>query len=154
MIASIFLLLFLTSLTILISKVEAQTPTVTVQNPQSGINFLPQKAYVTTLTPDGLPLQLQPVQTNDNNSAGTLESVVTAGVTSAIAYFAAKSQADKKHKENAAEILKGKEVTRDLAKVTYDMNPTEAAKITDAPLVKNETLASDATNYGQTVAKK
>ena len=34
------------------------------------------------------------------------------------------------------------------------MNPEAASKIADAPLVKNEALAQDVTDYGQKVAKK
>ena len=79
---------------------------------------------------------------------------MTAGVGSAIAYFTASRRADIKHKENASEILRGKEVNKELARVTYNMNPEQAAKIDDAPLVKQEVLAEDAATYGQKVAKK
>jgi Na+/H+ antiporter NhaC len=134
-----------------IQTAAGQTPTtITASNPESGLKFLEQKAYIYTIP----PLEVQQQQQQQQPSNGTVESMITAGIGSAIAYFGAKFNADKKHKENAAEILKGKEVNKELARVTYDINPEAAAKIEDAPLIKNETLAADVTQYGATVAKK
>jgi len=131
--------------------VHAQTPTVISPppNPTSGLKFLDQKAYIYTVPP--LEVQQQQQATGAGNS---LQELILPLLASGGAFIAAKLNADKKHQENAAEILKGKEVNKELARVTYDMNPTEAAKITDAPLVKQETLAEDVTEYGQKVAKK
>ena len=134
-----------------------QTPTVTVPNPQSGLNFLPQKAYVTTLTPEGIPIQLQPVQQQQSTDAlGQIGPYITALVSA----LGVKILGDKKVAkvsdvvlDNQAEIVKGKQVDKELARVTYNMNPVEAAKITDAPLVKNETLAADAADSAQKAAK-
>ena len=131
--------------------VAAQTPTTIsppVTAPTSGLKFLDQKAYIYTVP----PLEVQ--QQTGNNGTATIESLVTAGVGSAIAYFTASRRADIKHKENSAEILRGKEVNKELARVTYNMNPEQAARIDDAPLVKQEVLAEDAATYGQKVANK
>jgi hypothetical protein len=127
----------------------AQTPTVITppNNPTGGLKFLDQKAYIYTIP----PLEVQQQQQQGSNS---IEQIILPLLASGGAYIAAKFNTDKKHKENAAEILKGKEVSKELAKVTYDMNPEAASKIEDAPLVKKETLAQDVTDYGQKVAKK
>ena len=70
---------------------------------------------------------------------------------------AAKFTTDKKaadnHKANAAEILKNKENTKELARVTYDMNPEAAAKIDDAPTIKIQTLTNEVSDYAQKVAE-
>lgn len=134
-----------------IQTAAGQTPTtITPENlsPTSGLKFLDQKAYIYTVP----PVEIQAQQQQQGNNS--LQELILPLLASGGAYIAAKFNADKKHKENAAEILKGKEVNKELAKVTYDMNPEAAAKIDDAPLVKNETLAQDVTEYGQKVAKK
>jgi hypothetical protein len=133
-----------------IQTAAGQTPTViNPENPVSGLKFLDQKAYIYTIPP--VEIQQQQQQASNTNS---LQDLILPIITGGSAYLAAKLNADKKHKENAAEILKGKEVNKELARVTYDINPEAAAKIEDAPLIKNETLAADVTQYGATVAKK
>ena len=129
---------------------HAQTPTViNPPAPTSGLKFLDQKAYIYTIPPLEAAQQQQ-----QQTSTNSLQELILPLLASGGAFIAAKFNADKKHKENAAEILKGKEVSKEIAKVTYDMNPAAAQTITDAPLVKNEVLAQDVTDYGQKVAKK
>jgi hypothetical protein len=140
-----------TGIIMTIQTAAGQTPTVISppDNPVSGLKFLDQKAYIYTIPP--VEIQAQQQQQGGDNS---LQQLILPLLASGGAYVAAKLNADKKHKENAAEILKGKEVNKELAKVTYDMNPEVAAKIVDAPLVQKEVLAQDVTEYGQKVAKK
>ena len=57
------------------------------------------------------------------------------------------------HKSNAAEILKSKENVKELARVTYNMNPEAAEKIDDAPSIKINTLTEDVNTYAQKVAE-
>ena len=132
--------------------VFAQTPTVInpPSSPTSGLKFLDQKAYIYTVP----PLEVQQQQQQQQGGTGSLQELILPLLASGGAFIAAKFNADKKHKENMSEILKGKETTKELAKVTYDMNPEAAQKITDAPLVKTEVLAKDAHEYAQTAAKK
>jgi hypothetical protein len=134
-----------------IQTAAGQTPTVITppDNPTSGLKFLDQKAYIYTIPP--VEIQAQQQQQGAGNS---LQEIILPLLASGGAYIAAKFNADKKHKENAGEILKGKEVSKEIAKVTYDMNPEAASKIEDAPLIKKEILAQDVTEYGQKVAKK
>ena len=134
-----------------IQTAYGQTPTTITPenlNPTSGLKFLDQKAYIYTVP----PVEIQAQQQQGNSSS--LQELILPLLASGGAYIAAKFNADKKHKENASEILKGKEVSKEIARVTYDINPEAAAKIEDAPLIKNETLAADVTQYGATVAKK
>lgn len=153
-----FILGFVSGMFIVTAKAEAQTPTITAPNPQSGLQFLPQRAYVTTLTPDNLPVQFQPIPTQQGDSS--LNSIIPALVASAAAYLAAKTQGDRKvtkiadvTMDNQAEIVKSKQVDKELARVTYKMNEPEAAKITDAPIVKTEALAKDADDFAAKAAK-
>lgn len=137
------------TMAIMLPVAFAQTPTViNPPAPTSGLKFLDQKAYIYTIPP------LEAQQQQQTTTPNSLQELILPLLASGGAYIAAKMNADKKHKENASEILKGKEVSKEIAKVTYDMNPEAASKIADAPLVKNEALAQDVTDYGQKVAKK
>lgn len=135
-----------TVLMLILVPVHGQTNTTPVL-PTSGVQFIPQQGYIVTIPP---PNVQPPQSATDNGTTPVILSLVT----SAGAYIAAKMNADKKHKENASEILKGKEVNKELARVTYDMNPQEAAKIENSPTVKIETLTNDASQYADKVAKK
>lgn len=115
--------------------------------PTAGIQFIPQQGYIVTIPPAN-------IQQQQSTTENGITPVILSLVSSAGAYIAAKINADKKHKENAAEILKGKEVNKELARVTYDSNPEYAAKIDDAPAIKIETLANDVNQYADKVAKK
>lgn len=110
------------------------------------------------------PLQYtpnMPVQTATTQETNTdLTAIISSIVVTAIGVITAKVHSDKKTNLNSveikdliAEVLKGKEVDKELARVTYKMNEAEANKITDAPAVKNETLAQDVSNYSEKAAK-
>ncbi len=137
-----------TGIIMTIQTAAGQTPTTInpPANPTGNIKFLDQQGYIITIPPQGVQVQQQ--------GGNSLQELILPILASGGAYIAAKLNADKKHKENAAEILKNKEVAKELANVTYDMNPEAAEKIADAPLVKKEVLAQDVTEYGQKVAKK
>ena len=134
-------------LMLVLVPVHGQTNTTPITNsPTAGVQFIPQQGYIVTIP----PANIQSQSTTENGVTPVILSLVS----SAGAYIAAKLQGDKKHKENAAEILKGKEVNKELARVTFDMNPEQAAKITDAPSIKIQTLANDVAQYADKVAKK
>src|ERR1041385_6544484 len=94
---------------------HAQQSTTTIQGPSPALRFIPQDAYIVPIPPP------QAQQATVNNNDGGITPVILSLITSGGAYIAAKMQADKKHKENAAEILKSKEVDKELARVTYEM---------------------------------
>jgi hypothetical protein len=131
------------------------TPIIVAPNPTSGLTFLPQQAYVETLRP---PQVQQPiVQTSTGNG---LTDMLIPILTSLGVTVAAKVHSDKKtakveelSKDNMGEISHTKEVQKELARVTYDMNPEAAAKIENAPLVKLETLTDDADAFAKKAAK-
>lgn len=128
----------------------AQTPLA----PTSGLKFLDQKAYIYTIP----PLEVQQQQQTSNNS---LTDMIIPLLASAAGIVGAKIHSDRKTGQVAdavqqtilPEMVKTKEATKELARVTYDMNPTEAAKITDAPAIKLETLTQDSTQFAQKAAK-
>ena len=128
---------------------HAQTPTA----PTPNLKFLPQEAYVQTQPPAG-------IQPPTAASDGTLTSTLIPIVVSIVGIVLAKLNGDKKVskvsevvKEVVAETVKGKEVDKELARVAYNMNPEAANKITDAPVVKIETLATDVTDFATKAAK-
>lgn len=129
------------------------TPIIVAPNPTSGLTFLPQQAYVETLRPP----QVQPVSASTGNSlTDTLLPIIVAlGATAAGKIHSDKKTAkvEELSKENMGEISHTKEVQKELARVTYDMNPDQAAKITDAPLVKLDTLTTDAAEFAKKAAK-
>ena len=110
------------------------------------IQFIPQQAWVQTIPPAGVQ--------NTNSNSQSLTEVLIPLITGGGAFLAAKLNADKNHKANAAEILKTKENTKELARVTYDMNPDAAEKIDDAPSIKINTLTEDVNAFAEKVAKK
>jgi hypothetical protein len=134
---------------------HAQTPTViNPENPTSGLKFLDQKAYIFTVP----PVEVQQQQTTSNND---LSSILPALLGSAGAFISGKVLSDKKTKKVSdvvqdvvlPETVKIKENTKELARVTYNMNPEAAAKIEDAPSVKVTTLADDASKFAEKAAK-
>jgi hypothetical protein len=134
---------------------QAQTPTtINPPNPTSGLKFLDQKAYVYTIP----PLEVQQQQQSSNNS---LTDMLVPLLASAGGIIAGKIHSDRKTAKVSdavqdvvlPEVVKNKENTKELARVTYNMNPEQAAKIEDAPSVKIETLTDDANKFAEKAAK-
>ena len=128
----------------------AQTPAIInpPSIPATGIKFLDQQGYIVTIPPQGVQVQ------KEGGGPADFQEIILSLAASGAAFVSAKILGDKNHKANAAEILKGKENTKELARVTYNMNPEAAAKIDDAPTVKIQTLQNDVTDYAQKTAKK
>ena len=113
-------------------------------------------------TPALPAIEAEPRQQNTGVSVdGELTAIITSIVVTAIGVISSKMHSDKKSGNIAdvvkviiGEVLKGKEVDKELARVTYKMNETEANKITDAPAVKVETLNEDAKDFTQKIAKE
>lgn len=122
----------------------AQTPTIA-----PNLRFQEQGAYIQVQAPPGT-----------TPSTGNLQDILIPVVVSAGGILLAKFHSDKKTadvktevKETKAEVLVGKEVDKEIAKVAYAANPEAAAKVEGIPIIKNETLAADATQYAQKVVK-
>jgi hypothetical protein len=144
-----------TGILMTIQTAAGQTPTIiNPPNPINGLKFLEQKAYIYTIP----PLEVQQQQTTSNND---LSSILPALLGSAGAFISGKVLSDKKTKKVSdvvqdvvlPETVKIKENTKELARVTYNMNPEAAAKIEDAPSVKVATLADDASKFAEKAAK-
>lgn len=131
-----------------------QTPTIVAPTPAPNLQFVPQPAYI----------QLSPSSSNNNNdnsnNNGNIQDILVPTIISLAGAAGLKLHSDKKTetvkeevKDTKAEVLKGKEVDKEIAKVAYAANPTESAKIEGVPLIKTETLAKDATEYATKTAK-
>ena len=141
-----------------IQVTDAQTPTtIPAQSidPTSGLKFIDQKAYVYTIP----PLEVQ--QQQQATSSNSLDSILPALLGSVGAFISGKVLSDRKTGKVAdtvqevvlPEQVKQNEKTKELARVTYDMNPEKAAEIKDAPAVKIATLTEDASKFAETAAK-
>lgn len=133
----------------------AQTPTTTTTIPvptvPSNLRFQEQPAYIQIQPPAGAQQQ---------SSNGGINEILISMIGSVGAAIGLKLHSDKKTadvktdmKETKAEVLVGKEVSKEIAKVAYAANPEAAAKIEGVPIIKNETLAKDASQYAQKVTK-
>lgn len=134
---------------IILTIQPAAAQTNTTSSPE--LRFLPQEAYIQTVPP-------VPVQNTVGN--GSLTDMLIPIVASIAGIVVAKIHGDKKianvadvTRSNVSEIMKGKVVDKELARVSFKMNPVEAEKITDAPDVKLQTLSADVTDYADKTAK-
>ena len=134
---------------------QNKTPITLSGEINPSLQFIPQQAYIQTVPPSGVGITPSP--TNSPSTNNDLQDMIIPILVSAGGILAAKFTTDKKanenHKANASQILKTKENVKELARVTYDMNPEAAAKIDDAPTVKIQTLTNDVSDYAQHVAE-
>ena len=144
----------------LIPVAHAQTPTVV--NPPtatSGLKFLDQKAYVYTIPPLEVQQQQQSASSGNSLTDMLVPILTSIGVTGAAKIHSDRKAAKETEKvadvtlNNSAEILKGKTVDKEIAKAAFNANPEAANKITDAPLIKLQTLATDESNFATKTAK-
>ena len=88
---------------------------------------------------------------------GTSEIIYTllgGGAIGYARYNQTKRNQDKELLRDAyAELLKEKQKSLEQSRVQYQMNPTEANKINDAPMVKLESLQKDVEQFSEKVAK-
>ena len=62
--------------------------------------------------------------------------------------------ASKDSKQTNAAVLNTKEVQKELARVMYNFQPTQAAALSDAPAIKLENLEKDKKEFQEKVAKQ
>ena len=60
----------------------------------------------------------------------------------------------KDSKETNSALLNTKEVQKELARVMYNFQPTQAAALSDAPAIKLENLEKDKQQFAEKVAKQ
>jgi hypothetical protein len=163
---SLFIIMFMAGLAfglalgIIMTAQTAAAQTPPAAGPTSGLTFLPQQAYVETLRPPQVQVQQQQQPATGNNLTDMLIPILTSlGVTAAAKVHSDRKAANETAKvaevtiDNSAEILKGKTVDKEIAKVAFAANPEAAAKITDAPLIKLQTLATDETAFAAKAVK-
>lgn len=133
---------------------------ITITPDPSALNFLEQDAYIQTVPPAQVQVQQQQQQAASPSSSDTLDSIIPAIVASAGSFIMGKITSDKKTKKVSdvvqytvlPEQVKVKETQKELARVTYDMNPEAAAKIDNAPAVKIQTLTEDSQEFAKKAA--
>ena len=119
-------------------------------SPAPNLQYVPQKAYIVPLGPDG-QVAVAPIQ--EQNANGEIAGI--AGIISAIgAGLWAKMSGKKDNKETNAALLNTKEVNKELARVMYNFQPTQAAALSDAPAIKLENLEKDKQQFAEKVAKQ
>lgn len=124
--------------------------------PTPNLQYLPQKAYIVPLSPDGI--SSPSIQTNSN--IVDPNSLVSSAVASAAAYFLAKKRADsnktdleEKRKEDLLDLLRTKQQTQELAKYTFSIDPQKAEALENADKIKLCNLEADVNKTSEKVAK-
>jgi hypothetical protein len=127
------------------------SPTPTISTSTSpNLQYLPQKAYIVPLGPDG---QVAAVPVQEQNMNGEITGIV--GIISAIgAGLWAKMSGTKDSKTTNAALLNTKEVQKELARVMYNFQPQQSEALKDAPAIKLETLEKDKQQFQEKVAKQ
>jgi hypothetical protein len=125
------------------------TPTIST-SPNPNLQYVPQRAYIVPLGPEG---QVAAVPVQEQNMNGEITGIV--GIISAIgAGLWAKMSGTKDSKNTNAALLNTKEVQKELARVMYNFQPTQAAALSDAPAIKLENLEKDKQQFAEKVAKQ
>lgn len=134
---------------ITLNTVYAQTQ-IALPQPTPNLQFQPQPAYIQIQNPNGV----------QQSGSGSIQDMLIPTIIALGGTIVAKIHSDKKTEavkaevnDTKAEVLVGKEVDKEIAKVAYAANPAEAAKIEGVPIIKNEALATDMTEYAAEVTK-
>ena len=123
------------------------TPTTTAGN----LDFLPQKAYVYTLPPDGVSQPQQSGFSTDGSMIGTIMGVIGTGVG-----IYTKYQSDK-NKKNVQEVaqtqVKIADAQQSLAQQTYENMPDKGESIKDKPKIQIRELEKTVDKAIETASK-
>jgi hypothetical protein len=127
------------------------TPSITT-SPQPNLQYLPQKAYIVPLGPNGevaaVPYQDSTATAQTGEAAGII-GILTAVGTGLWAKFTA----SKENKQTNSALLNTKEVQKELARVMYNFQPEQSKALSDAPAIKLEALEKDKQEFAEKVAK-
>lgn len=117
-----------------------------------------QQPYQQFQQPYGTPYMQQGYSPYQQNQFGGLPigEIIAALVGGGSAAAYTRRRANKLEGDNQlvmGEILKGKQVDAELARITYAMNQDKANQINDAPAIKLENLQNDVTEFTDKTAK-
>lgn len=119
----------------------AAAPTTELTSPNPNLQYIPQKAYIVPLGPNG---QVQAIPIQEKFSSGGLDSNsimgILVGLGGAATGLWAKIAGSKDNKATNNALLDTKTSQIDLAKYTYSIDPAKAAAITDMPSIKLENM--------------
>lgn len=123
---------------------------------QQGFNQGFQQPYQQYGTPTYMPQQYGPYNQQYGNTGTVLEQIITAiaAAGGSMAYTRRKTnQLEDTNQQLYSEVLKGKQVDAELARITYAMNQEKANQINDAPAIKLQTLQDDVQQFTDKTAK-
>ena len=123
-----------------------QQPYQSFQQPYGTPSYMPQGQY-------GPYQQPYPQQGYGGFGIQEIITALIAGGGSAIYTKRRTSQLHDDNQQMYAEILKGKQVDAELARITYAMNKEKSDQINDAPMVKLDALQKDVDNFTDKTAK-
>jgi hypothetical protein len=134
---------------------ENETPVSPTQqvttSPQPNLQYLPQKAYIVPVGPNG---EVAAVPYQDGGSNATAEATGIVGILTAIGTgLWAKMSAKKDVKQTNSALLDTKEVQKEIARVMYNFQPDQSKALSDAPAIKLENLEKDKADFAEKVAK-
>ena len=139
---------------IILISVYGQTPTQTTEltSPNPNLQYVPQKAYIVPLGPNG-QMQVIPYQESSTTSNNDLMTIFTgllglggvasgfwAKITGSKANKETKQEMTEKVRDNTLAIVESKEVEHSIAKQVFKNMPDGGASINDAPEIKLEKL--------------
>jgi hypothetical protein len=128
------------------------TPTQQVTtSPQPNLQYLPQKAYIVPVGPNG---EVAAVPYQDAGGTSTAQATGIVGILTAIGTgLWAKMAAKKDVKQTNSALLDTKEVQKEIARVMYNFQPDQSKALSDAPAIKLENLEKDKAEFAEKVAK-
>lgn len=118
-----------------------------------------QQPYQSYQQPYGTPTygpQMQPQYVPQGYGGFGIQEIITALIAGGGSAIYTKRRTGQLHDDNQlmmSEILKGKQIDAELARITYNMNKAEADKINDAPTIKLENLQNDVNQFTEKAAK-
>lgn len=122
---------------------QYQQPYQSFQQPYGTPTYMPQQQY-------------GPYPPQQGYAGFGIQEIITALIAGGGSAIYTKRRTSQLHDDNQlmmSEILKGKQIDAELARITYNMNKAEADKINDAPTIKLENLQNDVNQFTEKAAK-
>ena len=120
-------------------------------SPQPNLQYLPQKAYIVPVGPNG---EVAAVPYQDSGGSSTAQATGIVGILTAVGTgLWAKMSAKKDVKQTNSALLDTKEVQKEIARVMYNFQPDQSKALSDAPAIKLENLERDKADFAEKVAK-
>ena len=122
---------------------QFQQPYQSFQQPYGTPTYMPQQQY-------------GPYPPQQSYAGFGIQEIITALIAGGGSAIYTKRRTSQLHDDNQmlmSEVLKGKQVDAELARITYAMNQEKANQINDAPMVKLDNLQKDVDQFTDKTAK-